>query len=1356
MTEIKVILDSGPTIDIGALSREERDLLFDQIAEENPSIPRHVIDSFSDMQNELIHDEILLAKPELKELLLRKIIQLSQSNGSEFNTNIIPIIPNFTINTIHKTGGAIPLMRRFKPAERKPTVKEEVPGAIRVRFDSQIFAVTTTGLDYIAPPNEELTVIGLLINTYCSDISLDNKQITAISINKPAIGAKILVGNYKYTEASKSCDDYFFHPDYSVNIDGEPTIKPIKILFNELDEPKVIAAMNKLFDYLSNIRTYHKGDESAYFVYAQVDAALAGGKSHLAIQKSLADLISDITTKKQIAPVISEAMPKSDILTLLETVHKGTFSTVYNGAIAADIDMRGFSDIYYRSIVKGKDDPSVTEKLSIYKERQSRLAFQRAIKIKLLSEYNKLNAYKIIIEKKLGVKRLAEIEQELIKKPSLTVAAKNILELLKPNERKPIELEYERKQKYLEAVLNNKCPHVKLYRQFRNAKENDRAKKFYFDLSKFFKNKGESNSMIQCNNCGFDIVCPHVRDFTEMEFAQKPYSEIKAKLTKYIDKAVVKDQYYCKICGEMISSLDAFDGVGETRDVASTMNEELKNFMWGEIAINSKYLKFGNLVDVPKLITTIRDACYPYIFEIEKQILKSKTNSAEEIKAKKRLFVTIYAFAYMIHLILSNRGRAGENEISFKNFKSKGAKSEIVDMIRHVLEIIIMTKNVAIREIPGMSADLIKNKLIEAYKSIQSTGTQVITYSGEAEDILITLMLDPTYKFLYKVNIIDDMLSGKLPKKSKLDIVDKIDYVMGEPIAKLEKEKDIFTNVRIPKFDKWNLKAFDNIQSMKSGKTTSDNKYIYDTAEAGYLARSFEIFNDKLKLQLYKEPLYVDISAGKRDDPTAMMDVKFREPFEKHQAKFIELEKKETMLYQYKALMAAKNYTRPGGKNSRQWIDPGVGLGRVYDEDGNKHNWNIYIVEKTVDEKPVRIELKSSDIAKDTEKGIKFTDNITDKKCSVCGILFSQCDKLEDTKIVESLNTKHTISNFFRFYENRCPKGGLHDYGKGVKCSKCGIDSAYILKPDDKQSMNYYREYRDIYKKERDEFAVLVETEKVVALPPKDVSNFGTEYAKWTPNFNIILDLANKLKINHRFLSALGSVEKQEYTEVANGHYIPPEPESTVDTRIYLVDTYIKNLITEYNQLKFFNRLVKPPIELSQMIDNSGINKHKIADLATMLPDIYAEYNDRFAYFQRYKRPREVVMFCVQTFCEMLLRIHATGDANTMRLRHDFVAYFVKKTLRYEELTTKAGQFNWSLLYGDKDKEPKVSDSNYTESYEDESEQKYLDEAEEESDEFGDTGRPMEADLDVETDPDADPDDDPSNQIRVGENYGLD
>jgi predicted DNA-binding protein YlxM (UPF0122 family) len=227
------------------------------------------------------------------------------------------------------------------------------------------------------------------------------------------------------------------------------------------------------------------------------------------------------------------------------------------------------------------------------------------------------------------------------------------------------------------------------------------------------------------------------------------------------------------------------------------------------------------------------------------------------------------------------------------------------------------------------------------------------------------------------------------------------------------------------------------------------------------------------------------------------------------------------------------------------------------------------------------------------------------------------------------LNARHVINNFFRFYENRCPKGALHEFGEGTKCSKCNIDNSYILNSNSKDAMNYYREFKSTYIKERDEFSLAETPTPTKAKPVPDVGKYEKEYANWTFNFNVVLDLANKLKVNHRLISALGSVEKQEYNDIQSGAYIPPEAEMRNDTRIYVVNTHVKNLITEYNQMRFFHRLVKPPMDLSTIIDGSGINKHKIADLHKRLPDIFDDYNARFAYVQRYKKPREIVSFCI-------------------------------------------------------------------------------------------------------------------------------
>lgn len=1355
MTEIKVILDEDPSSDLSTLTPEERELLFDQLANDNPDIPKVIFDSFAEMQTINIARDAKLNKPDLKELLLRKTIHLGQNHGSNFNTSVIPIIPGFANVNIRrpvresKSGGAFPPMRRMKP-ESKSKTSIDTPDAIKVRFDQQIFAVTSDGLDYIVPPNEELDVIGLIINPICSKQqvlgSRGLKPISAIRLIAPKIRDRITLGNYSYTDASKACDGYFTKPNYAITIGGEVFKDPTKIMFAEIGEKRVISVLGTVFDYLASFEAHHTDLHTAQFIHTQLDVAIDGSAT-MSVEAPLRKLIEYIKAPREIPSVHTKDAVNSDIVSILETLHYGRFSPVYLTGLLADIDMRGFSRTYYKSMIKGKDDVAVKEQLDLYKDRQSRIAFRNSVRAKLLDEQNNLNTYKMIIEKKLGAKRLMEVEQELSRRPSLSVAAKNILEILKPNERKPIELEFERRAKYLTAVINNKCPHVKLYRQYRLAKTDDKTRQYYMDLKKFFKNGNNDTSMIQCNSCGFDIMCPHMRDYTEMDLAGKFHTEIKGKLTRYIDKSVTKDSYYCKICGETISSLEAFGDVGQTRDPTSMMNEELKNFMWGEMAVLTKYLKFGHLINVPGLITAMRDAAYLYIFEIEKQILKSKTNSVDEIKAKKRLFITIYAFAYMIHLILSNKGR-GETEISFKNYAPKGSKNVIVDMIRHSLEIIIMSRNIIIREIPGMTGDLIKNKLIEAYKSMQSNGSQVITHSGEAEGLLTTLMLDPVYKYIYNMNITDDMLAGKKPSKNKFDIVDKVDIIMGDTIAKLEKSDNIFKNVKIPKFDtKWNLKAFDDIKPMNMGKTYTGPKSIFANAYSGYRARSFEVFNEKLKSKLYTEPMYVDVSAGGKDD---IMDVKFRPQFEKHREHYLELERKETELLKYRAMESAKNWTWLSTAKTRRWTNPDASLGRLFDEDGNTHIWNIFIINKIVEGKVSRVEVKTADIAKNTESGTKFSDVIIDKKCSGCGMLRSQTSTLDEAKIRDSLQARHVINNFFRFYENRCPKGSLHDFGVGIKCSKCNIDNTYILNTTTKEAMNYYREYKPVYSRERAEFSMSDDsTVRVAAKPLSDVSSFAEEFANWSFNFNMILDLANKLKVNHRLLSALGAVEKQEYSEVQSGAYIPPEAEHRNDTRIYVVNTHVKNLITEYNQLRFFHKLVKPPIDLSIIIDNSGVNKHRIAELGSKLPDIFNNYNNRFTYVHRFKKPREIVSFCIETFCEMCLRIYTDGEKETEKLRHDFVDYFVKKTLRSEELLSKPGHFNWSLLYGDKEvKEKESYDSNTAREVEGDPEPDEVDEDED----FGDTGKPFDNGFDVE---DGDDPDDTDNDWKVGDDRGL-
>lgn len=1349
MSEIKVIVNTTNYIDLGTLSNEERELLFENLAKENPLIDKFHFDTFAEVQSDMIKHANSLLKPNLKELLLRKIIQPS----GRFNTTVIPIIPSLTTVQIKRREGGAPskgFKSRNEYAFRAPK-KLNIADSIKVRFDTCILSITQDGVDYIVPPNEEIDVVGISLNILCAQPNYAVGErflpLTMVAIDRMDIAPRLILGNYTY---QLSCSDLFTPPIYGLNIAGEVFDGPTRVMFN-IDEERILRTLSAVFDYLAKFAMFAQSIDSARAIFEQVRKACGARKG---IQPRLASLFKGLyewEPAKYSAPP-NEVLP--DILKMLMEVHTGAFSMQYRTSLLNDLAGRGFLRVYHRALLHGKDDPEVGQLLDAYRARRARIEFQTSVKRAMLDESNRINMFKLTIESKLGASRQAAIDAQLKLNPAAGSKAENILALLKPQERKIVELEIERKDKYLEAVLNNKCPHVKLYNQFRRAQLTDIVRKTFNELRKFF---AEGSGQIKCKQCGFDIMCPHLRDWTTLELAGRDFIEIKGKMTQYIDKTPLQSNYYCRLCGELISTLEQFGDASATRDPSSLMNEELKNLMWGEIAQLMKYMQFSALINISQLIVTIRDACYPYIFEIEKQILKSKTNSAEEIKAKKKLFITIYGLAYIINLIVSARNRT---EISFKNAKID-QKHPIVDLIRHCINVIILSKNIIIREIPGMSNDLIKNKLIEAYKVMSSGGAVIIQYASDTEDLLTTLSLDPVYKYIYHMYICGQIVAGKPISRAPGDYVDKIEQILG-PISKLEKLSDVFAAATHPTFDaRWHLNEFDHLQPV--GPQTNVVK-VYAAAHRGYMARVYQYFVSKLANEPVESPkntkdaIQVDAQARYvyKDSGDVELNVMFREKYQKQFEASTALVQREDLLAQYKKMIHMRNYYGYRHLGGRAWVRVETTLGRIYDEDGTLHRWDIYIVVSAPTAEPAdkpadSAEITVRDIAKQIDAGTRFAGHIVDKKCSVCGIKYSQVDELSVAKITDSLDIKYTISNFFRFYENRCPKGALHEFAKvGDKCAKCGILQDVFQDTGSKAAMGYYRDYKAVYTRERDEFAG---TQAIVFPAPKDIlginDKYALEYAQWTMNFGIIQDLAHKLKLNYRLFICLGAMEKQEYADILSGTYIPSEPNYRNDTRIYVLNTYIKNLLTEYNMIRFFHKVNKPPADLSQLIDDSGINKHRISELVKKLPDIYNDYNERFRLFHRIKKPREITNFCIQSFCMMCLQIYNDTDRDTMKIRHDFVNYIVKKILKNNELTTRAGPFNWALLYGDKEPKEKEYDTNLTEA----NERSAVDEELEPLDDVGDTNAPFTMDsFDVESDSEGESEE---NQVRV-EGYSLD
>lgn len=1438
-TEIKVITVVETAPNVAALNPDEREAYFDKIVESVPGTPRTIVDDWEALMLQQGRDALTFERPKLQELLLRRVINIANLRRDAF---IMPVIAPID-------GSA---------SEAKMSVK--------VRFETRVHVVTENDLVVVMPPGVEINVVGISVSPICAALTPNPDSVTWQLIAIGHLGgvmrdcdAPFELIHYPLRVAGREANGtkFIFTPSGDSNgaaTKTSPTTTGAKVAPTSgatsrgqktLAVTKTMPSSRKLADIpLSTQRTefinidllldvlykYLYGDHVALssvvppYVYAQLELALRGKST----TKAMAQFI------RQWAPKSQPVVPTADIAALrAEAEHSDNIEAIQalisgdgkggrpgalvggivfptGAALVSDLTDYGLHGPFILMNIVGRDDPRVEEIFSQYRARQSRAEFYRAIAVKNVEERNRLSVMRVIIERKFGTTKLAKYEH------AASIARKPLLSVLTDADRKIVEAEYSMRERYIEAVLANKCPHVRLYKQLRAAASDEARRRILVDLQPYLgkgqldvtrrpqarkgrdsskerdgakarqraggaratkeapapsvdaaKDATEANTakdatgvtkttaaktqqivprappspnetgQIKCQNCGFDIMCPHVLELMQLELSQAEFSQVKARMSPFLSPS----RDYCRICGESLSSVV----VGEVakRDPVGSVDEELRIFTWGEVASLMRYLRLSPMVDTRALITQIRDAIYDHVYEVEKHILKSKTNTVEEIKAKKRLFTAIYALAYVVHMIASSASKKAA-QIAFKGVTETRPKNLIVTLIKTAIDIIMMSRNVIIKTIPGMSPDIIKNKIIESYKVFSARGMGIIEATDESRDTLMMMLMDPVYQYVWNINTIDAVIHGMRRKPIK-----DLPYLGPDP------ESMIFSEAVKPKFDKkWALEAFD---------TPPKSPWMARPgAWSGYSARSYELFHKRLTSDLHTKFAFVDILGGRRE-PDAPMDVKLRDEHQKYQDEYLAFHQLEAPLLRAWRLQSLKNFTPTIAENTRQWKSLPAHLGRIYDEDGEPHKWDKLILEDGR-------EVTQADINKDINGGQAFITQVVNTKCSVCSVLRTDVDKLDAGRILESLRIKNTISNFFRFYENRCPdpkSKGIHTMepigaprgagkagprtasgavkaGAGpMECIHCGVTTLMYANNNSRDSVAYYKRWRETYERERDEFAIkwTAPAAPVQSKPvTQDDSALTAEYANYAYNFNVVLDLASRLKINHRLLSSLGAIERQNYDDVVNGTYIPPEPTRRYDTRVFVLRSHAKNLITEYNMLMNFARLVKPPPDLLAVMNASGISKQNWGKLGDQLPPVYNDYDARFAYIQRTKKPREIVEWCIQALCEMCIRIYSDGSKETEKLRHEFVSHYIRKITRGDELLTKPGQFNWALIYGEKEQRDKT-DIN----------------ADREEPEAADEKAPLnQTGFDIDVDPDAEEGDDDVDMGSVGENYGLD
>ena len=1292
METIKIIEETAPQPGIEELSETEREIIFEQLGDAG-DLSSVQVDTYLSLINDNIKYKNLIFTPTIPELIIRKIFEMSR------NVQTIPIIFPIIDDWVKKRGSNIAL------------------SGYKISFDFIQPCFTLSGKLFMNASNKEIEILGFLIRDECNNPRFNNNIL--------------LSGRYTAKDSAKGCIQRNF-----ISVSGKITEKKIMLLpvLGGKNKDANVATIMKVYGYMSSLVKYINSPE---------------------VQASQYQLARNNVILKDPIPSIKLSplsLVKDQFLITMQSIEEVQFVQNHNDSLLGDLYATGLFNLYHLANIYGKDDAEVIAELNRRKHKKEILEMQTRIYKKYMAELYQLNLHRKVIESKLGHERYNELKDKL-EKPMTTTA--DILSLLTDKEKKIVLLEVDRKNKYLEAVINNKCPHVRIYKSLRRAKKNDDALKYLSDLKKFIDTSSKVNvngivtstadEIIKCNNCGFNMICPHY--LTILANYNRPYQVMKEKLWKYIAFVQSASGYYCKICGEIISSVDTYDTTADYNKRAS-MDDTLKDLIKTEIWILVKKLKLPPLINPNMVIDSVTENIYEFIFDAERKLLKSKTITSDDVGNQLKLIISIYAMAYLLLFVQANtaqvsakkaKGTESEESIYFRDLRPR---ADLNEQLKYAIHTIIETRNIVISKLRDISQEYIKIKFRDAYKQLLSKGGQKIEVSSQVFDVLNYILLDPVYNYYFYINSIDAKLSG--------DSYKNIELIMGMTKKEMSVSEDLYAKVKLPnpKNPKWNKEVFDKLPKFSFSNNIHKSKKEAINALNGHAIASFDIFNYAVKNKIYTNVVTIN---GEYTDPYA---------------KFIklgdEVKEKEQNLMEYFIAFSSRNFYQRDDKNNINFKYIPVKYGHIYDERGLEHKFDIYVTKDG--------DFTKKDIEALLGSGKQFDKKIIDYRCSVCKMLKSDVNKLNETVILENIIKRQAITNLFMIFDIKCPIEGIHIW-ENEKCKKCGItfemkqrilnDNLYEGSGYYPPLISYYNKYKHQAKVEKEEIGSdATSTEQPTSVKHSD-ENFG--YDKWSFNFNIVLDLSNKVGIPNNLLMAVGGIEGLDYKKAKSGADVPLEPDEVTSTRVMNLKSYIYMVITKWNILRDTVSFIILPEWLTKVFNESKIEKHEFKILEE-LPDIYNKFEQRLSWFRTNSTPGRIVTFLVQTLCEKLLEIY-NGDnfphlKKTEVLRKQFVKWILDKIIKDEEMKSKYDKFKVNpSSFNSTRKELTEEDynENYDEDYGLETENGVQEDKEQIGDDAGTTNEMFSMDgYDVDIS-DVDDDDDPlgDNDLKV-EGYAFD
>lgn len=800
---------------------------------------------------------------------------------------------------------------------------------------------------------------------------------------------------------------------------------------------------------------------------------------------------------------------------------------------------KGFLDLFNKLKIAGFNDPKIQQEYN---------------KAKIKSEIDRILGYQNRIRTSYLLK--------LLKKQAVTVDkfGKDIKYMnLKQKDRKVVDNEYNKIIEEEKANLEDQSPGASSSKKREEIRQrNNIIKNFYMAFNSVKKQRSLKEALRDLKTIGINTekstlkygLCEHnllkakliiagERDKKIKETIIEKYAHSEHKKADYNMNLDISDDYYCNICGERVYINiveDTIKFVGGQLVIASQEYDALGDLIYKEVSyVVRAVIRFKTEMDVRPIVKSLASVLRPEIGIIETRLMKIRTNIGDDIRDLITLYINIYTYALLSHMIYINpgeitfaqrpkyksnfkqnskshtvaqktaiakrsetKGGYGSSENSSSGYESDIDSEESVNFpVRSKLTDSDSTESFSDTDTPrslfinkrhGGKVDTknrLQNIITSAYYLLISTKTNEIkkVVTIKLEDIKPLLI--KAYKWVIGLHNVDSNADYVGSTGSKGDIVDNI---INSPVYKYlyhvrhmlhgtEKE-DISTilgrSVATIEKNILDKDVFDNVPQI------TEDQFI------GYIKKKLSGPNEsntedyvklisKIMYKSYKKLVsYISTSQYKESSvPLSNILVDYYKEWDEI------LDMQKSVIYMNMLEKAMPIYIPNHYKfKDRFEYDASVrklDISKLYRKNGDLHNWDTYVFKKKQGSGTKELNIKELNSLLRNGRNFHKDYRLSDRKDSVTKEYLS---KIRDysSEIIKNMAKSELLENLFEYFKVRCPESGLHitldTSGINNKCAKCGI----VLTPEwrkTNEADRYYKKYHAVFEKQTKEQNIL-------------------------------------------------------------------------------------------------------------------------------------------------------------------------------------------------------------------------------------------------------------------------------------------